>query len=253
MRWYVSIGAVLVAGMLAGGDVAVVAAPGPGNQVGPRLAEKEANVDVELVLAVDVSYSMDMDELAVQREGYARALISTEFLNALKQGIHGKVAITYFEWAGAHEQRVVVPWRVIDGPESAGSVANEIAQAPLRRAARTGEWVLRCYGWSRPTLSLGRHQQALGRYDLQALAARGIDVVRRPTGGRAILHDCEVTYSVTAPVDAAGPLRASYERVNRLLVRGLELLGVAVAVAERRAAPLPPGVAPASTFHPRAS
>ncbi len=98
---------------------------------------RQATVDVELVLAVDISYSMDMDELALQREGYARALISTEFLNALKQGIHGKVAITYFEWAGAHEQRVVVPWRVIDGPESAGSVANEIAQAPLRRAART--------------------------------------------------------------------------------------------------------------------
>lgn len=94
-------------------------------------------VDVELVLAVDISYSMDMDELALQRDGYAKALTSSEFLNALRQGIHGKIAVTYFEWAGAHEQRVVVPWRVIEGPESAGSVANEIAQAPLRRAART--------------------------------------------------------------------------------------------------------------------
>ncbi len=98
---------------------------------------RATTVDVELVLAVDISYSMDPDELALQRDGYARALISREFLNALHQGMHGKIAITYFEWAGASEQRVVVPWRVIDGPESAGSVANEISQAPLRRAART--------------------------------------------------------------------------------------------------------------------
>jgi hypothetical protein len=98
---------------------------------------KSTTVDVELILAVDISYSMDMDELALQRDGYSRALTSPEFLNALRQGIHGKIAVTYFEWAGANEQRVIVPWRVIEGPESAGSVANEIAQAPLRRAART--------------------------------------------------------------------------------------------------------------------
>lgn len=99
--------------------------------------QEVSTVDVELVLAVDISYSMDPDELALQREGYAKALTSTEFLNALRQGVHGKVAVIYFEWAGAAEQRVVVPWRVISGPESAGSVADEIMQAPIRRAART--------------------------------------------------------------------------------------------------------------------
>ena len=98
---------------------------------------KQTTVDIELVLAVDISYSMDLEELALQREGYSRALTSTEFLNALKQGIHGKIAVTYFEWAGAQDQKVVVPWRVIDGPESAGSVASEILQEPLRRATRT--------------------------------------------------------------------------------------------------------------------
>jgi hypothetical protein len=103
----------------------------------PRGAQEASTVDVELVLAVDISYSMDPDELALQRDGYARALTSSEFLNALRQGIHGKVAVTYFEWAGAAEQRVVVPWRVVSGPESAGSVADEIMQAPIRRAART--------------------------------------------------------------------------------------------------------------------
>ena len=99
--------------------------------------QQTTTVDVELVLAVDISYSMDPEELALQREGYARALTSSEFLNALRQGIHGRIAVTYFEWAGASEQRVVVPWRLVDGPESAGSVAADIMQAPIRRAART--------------------------------------------------------------------------------------------------------------------
>jgi hypothetical protein len=104
----------------------------------PRSPEPgKTQVDVELVLAVDISYSMDLDELALQREGYAKALTSREFMQALRQGIHGKVAVTYFEWAGASEQKVVVPWRLIEGPETADSVANEISQAPLRRAART--------------------------------------------------------------------------------------------------------------------
>jgi hypothetical protein len=139
MRWYVSIGAVLVAGMLAGGDVAGIAAPGPTNQTGHQLAEKDATptVDVELILAVDVSYSMDMDELAIQREGYAQAIVSKEFLQALKTGPNGKVAVTYFEWAASSDQKIIIPWRVIDGPETADAVANEIMKTPIRRASRT--------------------------------------------------------------------------------------------------------------------
>ena len=144
MRWYVSIGAVLVAGALASGDVAGVAAPSPQNQLGnPPLgrqsADKEAtpSVDVELILAVDVSYSMDMDELAIQREGYAQAIVSKEFLQALKSGPNGKVAVTYFEWAASSDQKIIIPWRVIDGPETADAVANEIMKTPIRRASRT--------------------------------------------------------------------------------------------------------------------
>jgi hypothetical protein len=146
MRWCVSIGAVLVAGVLAG-DVSGVAAPGPRNGLshqlstpqGGQLAEKEANpsVDVELVLAVDVSYSMDMDELAIQREGYAQAIVSKEFLQALKSGPNGKIAVTYFEWAASSDQKIIIPWRLIDGPETADAVANEIMKTPIRRASRT--------------------------------------------------------------------------------------------------------------------
>src|SRR5919109_463241 len=109
MRWYVSIGVVLVAGMLAGGDVAGIAAPNPANRASHQanaagqLADKDVNptVDLELVLAVDVSYSMDMDELALQREGYAQAIVSKEFLQALKTGQNRKIAVTYFEWSAS--------------------------------------------------------------------------------------------------------------------------------------------------------
>ena len=106
----------------------------------PKFADTRASaipVDVELVIAVDISYSMDPDEQALQREGYVLALTSKEFLQALRQGAHGKIAVTYFEWAGQLDQKIVMPWRVIDGPESADAVAAEIARAPIRRASRT--------------------------------------------------------------------------------------------------------------------
>ena len=135
MRWLVSIGAALVAGALTAGGVA---APGPNAQA-ERTAEKDpANaVDVELIIAVDVSYSMDMDELAIQREGYAQAIVSKEFLQALKSLPNGKISVTYFEWAASSDQKIIIPWRLIDGPETADAVSNEIMQTPVRRASRT--------------------------------------------------------------------------------------------------------------------
>ena len=105
-----------------------------------QLADTRANavpVDVELVIAVDVSYSMDPDEQALQREGYILALTSKEFLQALRQGANGKIAVTYFEWAGQSDQKIIMPWRLIDGPEAADAVAAEIVRAPYRRASRT--------------------------------------------------------------------------------------------------------------------
>jgi hypothetical protein len=136
MRWCISIGAVLVAGVIVGGDVAGIAAPNPR----PQLADSKDNVpsvDVELVIAVDVSYSMDLDELAVQREGYAQAIVSKEFLQALKTGPNSKMAVTYFEWSASSDQKIIIPWRLIDGPETADAVANEIMQTPVRRGSRT--------------------------------------------------------------------------------------------------------------------
>ena len=106
----------------------------------PRFADTSANavpVDVELILAVDVSYSMDPEEQALQREGYVQALRSKEFLTALREGAHGKIAVMYFEWAGEFDQKILMPWRLIDGPEAADAVADELARAPYRRASRT--------------------------------------------------------------------------------------------------------------------
>lgn len=108
------------------------------------------------------------------------------------------------------------------------------------RAARTGQTVFSIYSWSRPTLSFGRNQPASGLYDLDRIRIAGVDVVRRPTGGRAILHNREVTYSVTAPLEDAAPLRETYSRINRILQNGLSRLGVAVVPArssERAAVP----------------
>jgi hypothetical protein len=136
MRWCVSIGAVLFAGAIAGGDPAVAAAPNSKSQLADT-KPAVASVDVELIIAVDVSYSMDLDELAVQREGYVQAIVSKEFLQALKTGPNSKVAVTYFEWSASSDQRIIIPWRVIDGPESADAVAAEIIKAPVRRGSRT--------------------------------------------------------------------------------------------------------------------
>src|SRR3954468_11630151 len=119
----------LLTGVVVAGVLAVtgwiLAAPGPG----AIFADKRRNavpVDVELVLAVDVSYSMDPDEQALQREGYITGITSREFMQALRSGANGKIAVTYFEWAGAFDQKVIVPWRLIEGPESADAFVNEV-------------------------------------------------------------------------------------------------------------------------------
>jgi lipoate-protein ligase A len=108
------------------------------------------------------------------------------------------------------------------------------------RAAETSETVFSVYSWARPTLSFGRHQPATGLYDVDRIQAAGLDVVRRPTGGRTILHNREVTYSVTAPLEDTEPLRVAYSRINRILLDGLARLGIDAGLAspsERAPAP----------------
>jgi hypothetical protein len=96
-----------------------------------------AEVDVELVFAVDISYSMDTEEQKLQREGYVQALRSEQFLNALKSGATGRIAVAYMQWASEYDQDVLAEWTLIDGPESASAFADKLARAPYRRAQRT--------------------------------------------------------------------------------------------------------------------
>ena len=117
-------------------------------------------------------------------------------------------------------------------------------EALMARARRTGESVLRVYAWSSPTLSLGRNQRGVGVYRDDLLVHHGIGVVRRPTGGRALLHDREVTYSVTAPCSGDEPLLAAYAQINALLVSALTTLGVPATIAAPSSRTMAPSALP---------
>ena len=130
MRLSVSIGLILVFGTMA----AVIAAPDLKSNAAP---DNLPAVDVELVIATDVSYSMDPKALAAQREAYAEAIVSQAFLEAVAAGPNKKISVTYFEWSAFRDQRLLVPWRLIDGLESATEVAAEIAKTPIRRGTQT--------------------------------------------------------------------------------------------------------------------
>jgi lipoyl(octanoyl) transferase len=135
-------------------------------------------------------------------------------------------------------------WRLLVTPAAPGVENMALDEALMNRARDTGEWALRVYAWSSPTISLGRNQPAMRHYDRDRIRREGLAVVRRPTGGRAILHDREITYSVTGPSSDAGSERASYSRINRLLVGALRNLGVAAAIAPRRERARSPDAAP---------
>lgn len=126
--------------------------------------------------------------------------------------------------------------RLLEHPAGRGAW-NMAVDETLMEAARDGRVTLRLYGWESPCLSLGRNERARGRYDLDEAARRGIDVVRRPTGGRAVYHDDELTYAVTAPAGAWGGLRESYARINRALAAGLRALGVSAETSPSASSP----------------
>lgn len=97
----------------------------------------ETDVDLALVIAVDISFSMDPDEQTLQREGFVQAFRSSAVHEAIRRGQVGRIAVTYVEWAGAFDQRVVLPWAVIDGAPAAAAFADALVLKPTRRAART--------------------------------------------------------------------------------------------------------------------
>lgn len=122
-------------------------------------------------------------------------------------------------------------WRFLDSGALGGAEQMALDAGLLDRARETGEAVLRVYGWARPTLSFGRHESVRGRFAPASLASARVDAVRRPTGGRVLLHHREVTYSVTAPAPDGERLAESYGRINALLTAALARLGVPVRAA----------------------
>jgi hypothetical protein len=109
--------------------VALIAAP-----VGASAAE---DVDLALVIAVDISFSMDPEEQELQRDGFIQAFRSPIVHDAIRRGTLGRIAVVYGEWAANFEQKVIVPWTVIDNPESAMAFAGALAAQPTRRGPRT--------------------------------------------------------------------------------------------------------------------
>ena len=103
----------------------------------PALAQQEVAVDLELVLAVDISGSVDIVEAAQQRQGYVAALSDPAVANAIRSTFTGKVAVTYVEWAGSEQQEVLVPWTLLEDGATAAAFATSVGEARTRRSMWT--------------------------------------------------------------------------------------------------------------------
>ena len=98
---------------------------------------RAAEADVALVLAVDISNSMDPDEQELQRQGFVEAFRSPMVHNAIGSGMLGRIAVTYMEWAASTTHHIVVPWKEIGGADDALAFADLLARAPIQRGPRT--------------------------------------------------------------------------------------------------------------------
>jgi hypothetical protein len=168
-------------------------------------------VDLELVLAADASGSIDDGEIRLQREGYAAAITSGEILQAIGVGYLGKIAVTYIEWGDQSSQEVVVPWTVVDGPDSAAAVAAqlrakprlafgrnaigsviEVAQGEIERNAFEGERKVidisadSANSWNGVPLPLAR-QRAIEA----GITINGLAILCRQCSGRPVAYDLE--------------------------------------------------------------
>lgn len=103
----------------------------------PAKADMYTEVDVELILAVDISQSMDEDEQRIQREGYLAALTSDEVLRTIEYGPIGRIAVSYVEWGGEAHQTVVADWQIVEDLATAQAFASKIIEAPINQDNRT--------------------------------------------------------------------------------------------------------------------
>jgi lipoate-protein ligase A len=129
-----------------------------------------------------------------------------------------------------------MPWRLLESGYADGPTNMAVDEAILWAvAAHVAPPTLRLYGWRPAAVSLGYFQEVEGQVDRAEIARRGWGLVRRPTGGRAILHDHEVTYSVVLPaadLERGDSVMASYREISRGLELGLQALGLAAALGE---------------------
>lgn len=126
------------------------------------------------------------------------------------------------------------PWHLwIDNNPRPGWANMSIDMALLGRAEADGESWLRLYRWNPHCLSFGCHEPALARYDVDRIAALGLDTVRRPTGGRSVWHARELTYAIAAPCTLFGSLRNAYLEIHRTLREALGSLGIETTLASQ--------------------
>jgi hypothetical protein len=173
----------------------------------------QTEVDLELVLAVDISRSMDFDEQELQRAGYVAAFRHPEVIAAIGSGLTGRIAVTYLEWAGPGTQLHVVPWTLIDSPQSAHAFADAMAAAPISRERHTSisTGLITAAGLlaASPFIGLrevidvsGDGPNNMGPPVLEARRAvlergvtiNGLPIMLRPGGGFFNVHDLDVYY-----------------------------------------------------------
>lgn len=131
--------------------------------------------------------------------------------------------------------KILNPWKlIIDRNPSSGARNMAVDEYLFVQVSRTPATFLRFYQWLRPTVSLGYSQDIHKVVDVDFCRKKGIDIVRRITGGKVVLHDREVTYSVASsePAVFTDTLKGSYRLISRALVRGLEIVGLSARLAE---------------------
>src|SRR6187401_3816335 len=94
-------------------------------------------VDLLLVLAADVSRSVDSQKFQLQREGYAAAMANPRVVDAIRSGRHGRIGVLFLEWSGFGSQKVVIDWMIIDGPKAAQAFGDRLLESPRSFADRT--------------------------------------------------------------------------------------------------------------------
>ncbi len=178
----------------------------------PTAALARDAVDLALVLAVDISGSIDAEEAAQQREGYVSAIADPQVIAAIRSTATGRITLTYVEWSGADSQQVVIPWTVIDGAPAAEAFAGRLAETPTHRGMWTSisgaiDFAVPLFGLAdvdaeRRAIDVsGDGVNNRGRPVTQArdeAVARGIVI-----NGLPIMNDCPNPYGSATPVEVA--------------------------------------------------